>query len=116
MQDLLQAHPDLKGVYAQNDDMALGAMQVLAENNRTDVKVFGVDGLMEAVRAIADGDQYVATPSTTPTPRAGWPSRPRPRSPAANLFPNSSTPERVWSTSPTHPRWSVSPLSPPSSC
>lgn len=66
MQDLLQAHPDLKGVYAQNDDMALGAMQVLAENNRTDVKVFGVDGLMEAVRAIADGDQYVATALNDP--------------------------------------------------
>ncbi|WP_441959339.1 substrate-binding domain-containing protein [Mycolicibacterium houstonense] len=67
MQDLLQAHPDLKGVYAQNDDMALGALQVLVENNRTDVKVFGVDGLMEAVRAIATGDQYIATALNDPT-------------------------------------------------
>lgn len=66
MQDLLQAHPDLKAVYAQNDDMALGALQVLTENNRTDVKVFGVDGLMEAVRAIANGDQYVATALNDP--------------------------------------------------
>ncbi|MGU3500335.1 substrate-binding domain-containing protein [Mycobacterium sp. C31M] len=66
MQDLLQAHPDLKAVYAQNDDMALGALQVLAENNRTDVKVFGVDGLMEAIRAIADGDEYVATALNDP--------------------------------------------------
>lgn len=66
MQDLLQAHPDLKAVYAQNDDMALGALQVLQENNRTDVLVFGVDGLMEAVRAIADGDEYVATALNDP--------------------------------------------------
>lgn len=66
MQDLLQAHPDLRAVYAQNDDMALGALQVLAENNRSDVKVFGVDGLMEAVRAIDDGDQYTATALNDP--------------------------------------------------
>lgn len=66
MQDLLQAHPDLRAVYAQNDDMALGALQVLAENNRADVLVFGVDGLMEAVRAIADGDQYTATALNDP--------------------------------------------------
>ena len=66
MQDLLQAHPDLKAVYAQNDDMALGALQVLTENHRADVKVFGVDGLMEAVRAIADGDQYIATALNDP--------------------------------------------------
>lgn len=66
MQDLLQAHPDVKAVYAQNDDMALGALQVLTENHRADVKVFGVDGLMEAVRAIADGDQYIATALNDP--------------------------------------------------
>ncbi|WP_395307069.1 substrate-binding domain-containing protein [Mycobacterium sp. AMU20-3851] len=66
MQDLLQAHPDLKAVYAHNDDMALGALQVLAENNRPDVLVFGVDGLMEAVRAIADGNSYTATALNDP--------------------------------------------------
>jgi ribose transport system substrate-binding protein len=66
MQDLLQANPDVKAVYAHNDDMALGAMQVLGENGRSDVKVFGVDGLMEAVEAIADGDQYVATAVNDP--------------------------------------------------
>ena len=66
MQDLLQANPDVKAVYAHNDDMALGALQVLKENKRTDVKVFGVDGLMEAVKAIANGDQFVATASNDP--------------------------------------------------
>ena len=66
MQDLLQANSDVKAVYAHNDDMALGALQVLDENGRTDVKVFGVDGLMEAVEAIANGDQYVATAVNDP--------------------------------------------------
>ena len=66
MQDLLQANPDVKAVYAHNDDMAMGAMQVLKENKRTDVKVFGVDGLMETVKSIADGSQFVATASNDP--------------------------------------------------
>lgn len=66
MQDLLQAHPDVRAVYAHNDDMALGALQVLLENGRTDVLVSGVDGLMEAVEAIANGDQYVATSLNDP--------------------------------------------------
>jgi len=66
MQDLLQANPDVKVVYAHNDDMALGALQVLKENGREDVLVAGVDGLMEAVQAIADGDQYVATSLNDP--------------------------------------------------
>lgn len=65
MQDLLQANPDVKAVYAHNDDMALGALQVLRENRRIDVKVAGVDGLMEAVKAIAGG-QYVATALNDP--------------------------------------------------
>ncbi len=66
MQDLLQANPDVKAVYAHNDDMALGALQVLKENGRTDVLVAGVDGLSEAVKAIADGKQYVATALNDP--------------------------------------------------
>ena len=66
MQDLLQANPDVKVVYAHNDDMALGALQVLRENNRNDVVVAGVDGLSEAVKDIASGDQYVATALNDP--------------------------------------------------
>ncbi|MFC5754785.1 substrate-binding domain-containing protein [Actinomadura rugatobispora] len=70
MQDLLQANPDVKAVYAHNDDMAVGALQVLRENRRTDVKVAGVDGLMEAVKAIPAG-QYVATALNDPIGMGG---------------------------------------------
>lgn len=56
MQDLLQAHPDVNLVYAHNDDMALGAVQVLTQMGKiNEVQVVGVDGLMEAVKKIADG-------------------------------------------------------------
>lgn len=61
MQDLLQAHPDVDLVYAHNDDMALGAMQVLKQSNKEeDVNVVGIDGLMEAVNEIENGP-YDAT-------------------------------------------------------
>lgn len=55
MQDLIQAHPDVDLVYAHNDDMALGAVQVLQQSNLNDVNVIGIDGLMEAVKKIDEG-------------------------------------------------------------
>jgi ribose transport system substrate-binding protein len=66
MQDLLQANPDVKVIYAHNDDMALGAMQVLQEAGRDDVLVAGVDGLGEALQSMADGSSYVATALNDP--------------------------------------------------
>jgi len=66
MQDLLQAHPDLKAVIAHNDDMAMGALQVLNESGKKNVLVAGVDGLSEAITAIQNGDQYVATALNDP--------------------------------------------------
>lgn len=60
-QDLLQANPDVNLVYAHNDDMALGALQVLEQNGLAGkVKIVGVDGLMEAIKAIQAG-KYDAT-------------------------------------------------------
>ncbi len=66
MQDLLQSHPDVNVVYAHNDDMALGALQVLEENGRDDVFVAGVDGLSEALEVMASGGNYVATSLNDP--------------------------------------------------
>ncbi|WP_126429137.1 substrate-binding domain-containing protein [Brevibacillus marinus] len=59
-QDLLQAHPDVDLVYAHNDDMALGAVQVLEQAKVDNVKIVGIDGLTEAIKAIIDG-RYDAT-------------------------------------------------------
>jgi len=66
MQDLLQANPDVKVVYAHNDDMALGALQVLQESGRDDVSVAGVDGLSEALKAMSSGNHYIATTLNDP--------------------------------------------------
>lgn len=66
MQDLIQSNPDVNVVYAHNDDMALGAMQVLEENGKEDVFIAGVDGLSEALEAMAEGGNYVATALNDP--------------------------------------------------
>lgn len=66
MQDLLQAHADVEVVYAHNDDMALGALQVLQENGRDDVLVAGVDGLSEALENMAMDGGFVATSLNDP--------------------------------------------------
>jgi ribose transport system substrate-binding protein len=66
MQDLLQAHPEVKVVYAHNDDMALGALQVLKEAGRNDVVVAGIDGLSEALKIMKSGGQYIATSLNDP--------------------------------------------------
>ncbi len=66
MQDLLEAHPDVDAVYAHNDDMAMGALQVLQDAGNDEALVAGVDGLMEALEAMDEGDQYVATALNDP--------------------------------------------------
>lgn len=65
MQDLLEANSDVRVVYAHNDDMAIGALQVLDEAGRDDVVVAGVDGLMEALQGM-DGGRYIATALNDP--------------------------------------------------
>ena len=44
MEAMLQAHPDVKGVIAGNDTMAMGAQAALKAANRPDVIVVGFDG------------------------------------------------------------------------
>jgi ribose transport system substrate-binding protein len=55
MEDMLQAHRDLKGVFGINDDSALGAANVLESAGRTDVVVVGFDATDEAQQAIRRG-------------------------------------------------------------
>jgi len=55
MEDMLQAHAGLKGVFGINDDSALGATAVLDAAGRTDVVVIGYDATEEAQRAITSG-------------------------------------------------------------
>ncbi|MGI6332665.1 MAG: substrate-binding domain-containing protein [Zhaonellaceae bacterium] len=55
-QDLIQAHPDLNGIFACNDVMALAAAEALeAEGKLDEVVIYGVDFTEEAREAIKAG-------------------------------------------------------------
>lgn len=58
-QALFDEHPDVTLVFAANDMMALGVVQYLQEQNRSDVKVAAYDALEEAKQAIAAGTLQV---------------------------------------------------------
>ena len=59
MQDILQAHPNLAGVFAVNDPSALGARAALESAGKADeVKIVGFDGQPDGKRAIRDGKIY----------------------------------------------------------
>jgi len=54
--DVLTRNPDLKGIFAANDGMALGAVEsVFAAGKGGDVIIIGVDGNSDAVASIKDG-------------------------------------------------------------
>jgi ribose transport system substrate-binding protein len=55
MDNMLQAHPKIKGVFAINDSAALGALASLKHANRNDIVVIGYDGDPEAREAILSG-------------------------------------------------------------
>lgn len=55
--NLVQAHPDLKGIMCGNDDMALGCVEALKAADMLDqVKVVGTDFIAEAKESIANGE------------------------------------------------------------
>jgi ribose transport system substrate-binding protein len=66
MEDILQRHPDLDGVFAQNDEMALGALQAIeAAGKLGKIKVIGFDGNKDALEAIKAG-KMLATVAQQP--------------------------------------------------
>jgi erythritol transport system substrate-binding protein len=56
MESILQANPDIKGVIAGNDTMALGAQAALLAAGREDVIVVGFDGSDDAIQSILAGE------------------------------------------------------------
>jgi len=54
MENIYQANPGIKGVFAHNDEMALGAVQALA-GVADDVVIIGFDATDDARDAVADG-------------------------------------------------------------
>jgi len=55
MESILQAHPDVDGVFCGNDAMAMGAYQALVSaGKKGKVKVFGFDGAEDVITAISE--------------------------------------------------------------
>lgn len=54
MENILQSEPELKGVFAHNDEMALGALQAIAASKK-DIKVVGFDATDDAVSEVKAG-------------------------------------------------------------
>src|SRR6516162_4612237 len=55
-EDAMVANPDLKAIYASNDDIALGAVQaVIAANRKGQTLVTGMNGVPPALRAVKEG-------------------------------------------------------------
>jgi ABC-type sugar transport system substrate-binding protein len=53
--NLMQGHPTIKGIFAENDEMALGAIKALGARAGKDVVVVGFDGTPDGLKAIQDG-------------------------------------------------------------
>ena len=58
--DVLQAHPDIQGIFGINDDSALGALDAAQQFNRENVAIIGYDATPPAVDAITKGTQLKA--------------------------------------------------------
>lgn len=52
MENMLQANPDIVGVFAHNDEMALGAIEAIGDK---DIVVVGFDATDDAVAAVGEG-------------------------------------------------------------
>ncbi|WP_328908504.1 ABC transporter substrate-binding protein [Streptomyces sp. NBC_00234] len=59
MEQLIQSKPDITAVYAENDEMGLGAVTALKAAGKkpgNDVKIVSVDGTRNAVQALVNGE------------------------------------------------------------
>ncbi len=54
MENILQSNPDIKAVFAHNDEMALGALEAIEASGK-DIQVVGFDATEDAVKAVEDG-------------------------------------------------------------
>ncbi|MEV7843636.1 substrate-binding domain-containing protein [Streptomyces cyaneofuscatus] len=60
MTNLVQSHPGITGVFAENDEMALGAVKALGSKAGTSVSVVGFDGTPDGLKAVGAGTLYAS--------------------------------------------------------
>jgi ribose transport system substrate-binding protein len=69
-ENMLQANPDLKGIFSVNDNGSLGALAAI-DSSGLDVKLVSVDGSPEAIKAIQKpGSHFIATSAQFPREQA----------------------------------------------
>jgi ribose transport system substrate-binding protein len=54
-QTILVAHPEIKGIFGANDELALGAMKAVEEAGRNDIAIVGINYGKEAQQAMVAG-------------------------------------------------------------
>ncbi|MFE4537321.1 substrate-binding domain-containing protein [Streptomyces scopuliridis] len=60
MTNMLQAHSGVNGVFAENDEMALGAIKALGSKAGTSIPVVGFDGTPDGLKAVEAGTLYAS--------------------------------------------------------
>ncbi|MFD3409934.1 substrate-binding domain-containing protein [Streptomyces cyaneofuscatus] len=60
MTNLVQSHPGITGVFAENDEMALGAVKALGSKAGKSVSVVGFDGTPDGLKAVEAGTLYAS--------------------------------------------------------
>ena len=65
VENMIQAHPNLAGIFSVNDGGAMGALAAIQGSGR-DIKLTSVDGAPEAVQAIAEGTAFIETTAQFP--------------------------------------------------
>ncbi|MCZ4119500.1 ABC transporter substrate-binding protein [Streptomyces sp. H39-S7] len=91
MEQLIQSKPEITAVYAENDEMGLGAVTALKGANKKpgkDIKIVSIDGTRNAVQALVNGDYNAVIESN---PRFG----PLAFATAQKFFGGESIPENV---------------------
>lgn len=67
MQDFLSRFPEIDAVWAQDDDIAVGVLEAIAQASRSDIQfVVGGAGMKEMVAKVRDGDAMIPVDVTYP--------------------------------------------------
>jgi ABC-type sugar transport system substrate-binding protein len=95
MQNMIQAHPNLKAIFACSDQMGLGAISAIKDAGKTGtIIVFSFDATVEGLKAIADGTMYGSV--------AQYPSEMGRRGVEIAIDvltnPNAVYPDKIWTT------------------
>lgn len=65
VENMIQSHPNLTGIFSVNDGGAMGALAAIQGSGR-DIKLTSVDGAPEAIQAIKDSTPFIETTAQFP--------------------------------------------------